>query len=131
LRLGFKNFSMDQFGVQRPPLKRIARTPEPPRVLMGQSAEAAVQPESGRDRRTAMWMGATVKNTVGMGEISASGLPGEVGVLLLGVPLGSRAASFGLREGDVVLVLPDQGQVRITIWRQQNEATIEVDTPIR
>ena len=145
LRLGFQNFPMDQFGVQWPPLKRIARTPELPRLQTAQST----QPESTRDPRPAVWMGATVKNIVGMGEVSASGLPGEIGVLLQDVPPDSRAATAGLRVGNVILkiagkptdslaalqqitaALPATGRVRITIWRQQKEANIEVEAPVR
>ena len=32
LKLGFVNFPMDQFGVQKPELKAIARTPEMPKI---------------------------------------------------------------------------------------------------
>src|SRR5207244_10438349 len=32
------------------------------------------------------WRGPTMRNVVGMGEVSASGLPGEAGVLVLAVP---------------------------------------------
>ena len=32
LALGFKNFAMDQFGVQKPALKAIARTPTMPKL---------------------------------------------------------------------------------------------------
>jgi S1-C subfamily serine protease len=57
----------------------------------------------------------------------------------------SRAATAGLRAGDVILkiadkptdslaalqqitaALPATGRVRITIWRQQKEANIEVE----
>ena len=145
LRLGFQNFPMDQFGVQWPRLKRIARTPELPRLQTAQST----QPESTRDPRPAAWMGATVKNIVGLGEVSASGLPGEIGVLLMDVPPASRAATAGLRVGDVILrlagksadslaalkqitaALPATGHVHITIWRQQKEAIIEVEAPVR
>jgi len=49
-----------------------------------------------------------VKNIVGMGEVSAWGLPGEAGVLVLDVPQASRAAAAGLRKGDVVLRLDDK-----------------------
>ncbi|MGA2618375.1 MAG: hypothetical protein ABSF26_12250 [Thermoguttaceae bacterium] len=31
LKLGFVNFPMDQFGVRKPELKAIARTPEMPK----------------------------------------------------------------------------------------------------
>jgi hypothetical protein len=38
LQLGFQNFPMDQFGVQWPKLKNIARTPELPRLDAAQPA---------------------------------------------------------------------------------------------
>jgi S1-C subfamily serine protease len=44
-----------------------------------------------------------VKNVTGLGEVSASGLPGEVGVLVLTVPAQSEAAGMGLRVGDAIL----------------------------
>ncbi len=43
LKLGFVNFPMDQFGVQKPELKAIARTPEMPRLVA-----AAGPPSRGR-----------------------------------------------------------------------------------
>src|SRR6266849_304554 len=80
LRLGFQNFRMDQFGVQWPKLKRIARTPELPRLDAAQPAPSRLPPfaatatlQSGRDPRPSTWLGASVKNIVGMGEVSASG----------------------------------------------------------
>jgi S1-C subfamily serine protease len=89
---------MDQFGVQAPKLKAIARTPQLP---AGGGQPSALQ--SVRDGRSVTWRGATVRNVVGMGEVSASGLPGEVGVLVLAVPPQTPAAALGLRQGDVIL----------------------------
>ena len=80
LALGFKNFAMDQFGVQKPQLRAIARQPR----LPGLSASAPETPK--RDARVVNWLGAKVKNVVGMGEVSAGGLPGEVGVVILEAP---------------------------------------------
>src|SRR5258708_26081887 len=70
LKLGFKNFPMDQFGVQAPKLKAIARTPQLPGGVQPST------PQSARDGRSVTWRGATVKNVVGMGEVSACGLAG-------------------------------------------------------
>ena len=98
LSLGFVNFPMDQFGVQTPKLKAIARTPQ----LPGAGVVAATN-ASQRDARTVIWRGASVKNVTGLGEVSASGLPGEVGVLVLTVPAQSEAAGMGLRVGDAIL----------------------------
>jgi hypothetical protein len=145
LQLGFKNFPMDQFGVEWPKLKRIARTPEMPRLDEAQPATL----QSGRDPRPSIWLGASVRNIVGMGEVSASGLPGEAGILVLDVPQTSRAAAAGLRKGDVVQRLggkaadtlrdlqrlsaesPAFGTVNITIWRGQREITLEAEAPVR
>jgi hypothetical protein len=145
LQLGFQNFPMDQFGVEWPKLKRIARTPELPRLEAAQPATL----QSGRDPGLSTWLGASVKNIVGMGEVSASGLPGEAGILVLDVPQASRAAAAGLRKGDVVLRLdgkpadtirnlerlsaesPAFGTVHVTIWRSQREMTLVTEAPLR
>ncbi|NDJ13536.1 MAG: PDZ domain-containing protein [Acidobacteriia bacterium] len=145
LQLGFKNFPMDQFGVQWPALKRIARTPELP-IL---NAPQPTTLQSTRDARPATWLGATVKNIVGIGEVSASGLPDETGVLIVEVPASSRAAAAGLRKGDVVLKLagkptatlqalqrlsqetPALGTVTVTVWRGQKELNLEAAGPVR
>jgi hypothetical protein len=135
LKLGFVNFPMDQFGVQTPKLKAIARTPELPGVTAAQPATL----QSGRDRRTATWRGATVRNVVGLGEVSASGLPGEVGVLVVTVPPQSPAAALGLRQSDVILKIGDQATntlddlltvsnwaagSRMTVFRDQHEVML-------
>ena len=41
LKLGFVNFPMDQFGVQKPELKAIARTPEMPKLSRARRRRAA------------------------------------------------------------------------------------------
>jgi hypothetical protein len=144
LELGFQNFPMDQFGVQWPKLKGIARTPELPRL----DGVPPATLQSGRDPRPSIWLGASVRNIVGMGEVSASGLPGEAGIMVLDVPQTSRGAAAGLRKGDVVLRLdgkavdtlrdlqrlsaewPAFGTVNITIWRGQREMTLVAEAPV-
>ena len=129
LKLGFVNFAMDQFGVQAPKLKTIARTPQ----LPGSGSAQAATLQSGRDGRTATWRGATVRNVVGLGEVSAAGLPGEAGVVVLSVAPQSEAATLGLRQGDVILKLAGtdtpalddllriSGGNRVTVFRNQHE----------
>ena len=132
LELGFVNFAMDQFGVQAPNLKTIARTPQLPESDPAQAATL----QSGRDGRTATWRGATVRNVVGLGEVSAAGLPGEVGVVVLSVAPQSEAATLGLRQGDVILKLAgtdtpalddllriSEGN-RVTVFRNQHETIL-------
>jgi hypothetical protein len=93
---GFQNFPTDQFGVMRPDLHAQARTPD--------MSDVAPQnpPQSGRDDAVHSWMGARIKNIVGMGEVSAYGLPDEVGVLLTDVS-SSSSKDAGLQKGDVIL----------------------------
>ncbi len=96
LSLGFVNFPMDRFGVQRPALKALARTP----VLPGQKPVGASQ---ARNITPRSWLGASVRNVADMGERSALGLPGVAGVLVLEVPADSALARSGLQKGDVIL----------------------------
>lgn len=98
LKLGFKNFPMDNFGVQKPSLKAIARTP----ALPGASERSATL-ESKRDGKIVEWLGAKVKNVTGLGEVSAAGLPGEIGIRVQEVAPGSPADKAGLKAHDVIL----------------------------
>ncbi|MHB8524251.1 MAG: PDZ domain-containing protein [Limisphaerales bacterium] len=97
LALGFVNFPMDQFGVQKPALKAIARTP----VLPGPTQDAATT--AGRGSRSRAWLGARVRNIADEGEMSAFGLPGVAGVLILEVPPDSAPMKAGLKKNDVIL----------------------------
>jgi hypothetical protein len=101
LALGFRNFPMDQFGVTKPALRAIARTPS-----FGErgSAKAAAPV----DDQVVEWLGAKVKNVTTEGERSAAGLPEVAGVLLVDVPTESPAALAGLRKMDVVTELNKQ-----------------------
>jgi hypothetical protein len=96
LALGFKNFPMDQFGATNPELKAIARTPELPQAEIPSAASA-------RAAAPVTWLGAKVRNIVNEGEMSAFGLPGVTGVLVLEVPAESSLAKAGLQKNDVIL----------------------------
>jgi hypothetical protein len=138
---GFVNFLMDNFGVRVPKLKAIARTPKLP--VPGQAV--STDPKSSRDPKSASWMGAKIKNVIGLGEISAAGLPGEIGVRLEEVPAGSLAAQAGLRAGDIILKVNGKnahsladfqrewraasGKVKLDIWREQRAQTLEIAAP--
>jgi hypothetical protein len=95
LKIGFKNFPMNDFGVESPELRRLARQPQ-----IGNGREATVAPESSR-----LWLGAQIKSVQSPEEVSATGLPRAEGVLLLEVADPSAAANAGLRRMDVVLAL--------------------------
>ena len=98
--------------------------------------------KSRRDARITEWFGAKVKNVIGLGEVSAAGLPGEVGVSLLEVPAGSAAAKAGLLVGDVILKCAGRptnsvadlqrrwseasGKVKLEVWRGQKSIVLEV-----
>jgi hypothetical protein len=139
LTLGFKNFPMDQFGVTDPRLRALARTPFASAARPAPQTQAVV-----RDPAPRGFLGARVKNIIGQGEVSAYGLPGEVGVLLIQVPAGSVADKGGLKEGDVILRGHGQEisslddlfkvmgstakgtKVTLDLWRLQRPASAEV-----
>ena len=94
LKLGFKNFPMDRFGVKKPSLKAIARTPEIPPM----QAETKK-----RGPATGEWLGARLQE-LGSGAFSAYGIAKDAGgVALIEVPKGSAAARAGLKSGDLLL----------------------------
>jgi hypothetical protein len=97
LALGFVNFAMDQFGVQKAELKAIARTP----VLPPQEA-VAVRVAS-RDTTPHDWFGAKVRDIADEGEMSAFGLPRVTGVVVLEAQADSSLVKAGLQKNDVIL----------------------------
>jgi len=135
LKLGFVNFAMNRFGVQKPELKAIARTPELPQIKA--SAPRAVTRAAG----PVTWLGAHVRNITGEGEMSAFGLPGVTGVLVLEVPAESPLAQAGLRKNDVIRSVnsekaadtaalvkqaPAGSSLKLGISRDQKEMVVEV-----
>ncbi|MCE9547479.1 MAG: PDZ domain-containing protein [Planctomycetia bacterium] len=128
MKLGFKNFAMDQFGVQKPELKVIAKEPS-----FGIGREAT----SRRDGRTRDWLGVKVKNIVGQGEISAYGTAGERGVLVVAIGDENPLAKAGLQKEDVILqvdgkatdsvqeLLRIQKPARAKVWRKQMNVEIQ------
>jgi hypothetical protein len=96
LALGFVNFPMDQFGVQKPELKAIARVPVLP---LAPRLSAAVAP---RERPSSAWLGATVRDIVDDAEMSAFGI-GSKAVLVVTVSAESALAKSGVQKGDVIL----------------------------
>jgi len=104
LKLGFVNFPMDQFGVKKPELKAIARTPEISRIGKPDRPTRKVQYVKPVNYA---WQ-ATVRDIVGLGDRSAYGLPDECGVLLVNVPAASQAAKAGLQMDDVIIACNGQ-----------------------
>jgi S1-C subfamily serine protease len=108
LKLGFKNFPMDRFGVKKASLKAIAHTPEIPPM---QAEKKKLSPATGE------WLGARLQN-LGEEAFSAYGIAKDAGgVALIEVPKDSAAARAGLETGDLLLQINGQrvekvGQVR-------------------
>lgn len=142
LALGFRNFPMDQFGVQKPSLKAIARTPVFP------AAKAPPVAAGTGSAKRFDWMGATIKTLSSREEASAVGVSAEVGgVLILEVKPGSRAARFGLKPMDLIqtfqwkpvrtlaelqaLLNDTTGSAEVGLRRQQLGASVQMDAPIQ
>ncbi len=120
LALGFVNFPMDQFGVRKPELKAIARTPQLP------GAAAPTRVAITRAAELATWLGATLRNIRDEGEMSAFGLPGVTGVLVLEVPADSALAKTGLRKNDVILSVNGEKTEDTAAFLRQSAAVSSV-----
>ena len=119
LALGFMNFPMDQFGVQKPELKAIARTP-----VLPLPKGVAAAPRT-RDITPRAWLGASVRSIADEGEMSAFGLPGVTGVLVLAVPTNSPLAHAGLQANDVILSVNEDKTLDVpTLLRQCPSLTL-------
>ncbi|WP_346238011.1 peptide-binding protein [Niabella insulamsoli] len=93
LKIGFKNFRMDSFGVQKPALKKIAQHPQLPELLISSEKAAADQ--------TVSFLGGWIKSVNGLGDRSAFGLPDETGVIV--VQTGNKLlAASSLQPNDVI-----------------------------
>ena len=96
LAIGFKNFPMDRFGVKKPALKAIARTPEIPRMQSPRAAPAA------HTAGMMEWLGGHWQELEGE-TFSAYGISKEQGGLVLAsARKKSTAALAGLKVGDVL-----------------------------
>ena len=135
LEVGFKNFDMNQFGVTLPRLRKMARTPELPEILIS----------SGSDKgSTTLWHKARIKNVETLGEQSATGLKDMNGVLVLSVDKASELGQSGLLANDVILAIDGKevknvaelieaernakncNGFKMNIWRNQSPESIEV-----
>ena len=102
LLTGFKNFPMDQFGVKKPALKAIAKTPDIPQVKAGPAQQAAPVAEAKTPAAPPCWLGATLHGLEGE-EFSAFGVSkDDGGVQLVEVPAGSAAAKAGFQTNDLI-----------------------------
>jgi hypothetical protein len=116
LKLGFKNFPMDRFGVKKPSLRAIARTPEIPPM----QAETKKCPPA-----TGEWLGARLQD-LGSEAFSAYGITKAAGgVALIVVPRGSVAPRAGLLTGDLLLQINGN---RVEKVGQVQRLTAQFDT---
>jgi hypothetical protein len=140
LALGFVNFPMDSFGVTSGHLKKLA----PVVKLPGANGADTATPLARRDGTVVVWQGAQVKNVVGLTDISAAGLPEEIGVIVVG-DAGKSALlkRYGVQNDDVILKwgdvpVPDLAALRraaekipapaeLQIWRQQHPLTLRLN----
>ncbi|MGJ8632714.1 MAG: PDZ domain-containing protein [Luteolibacter sp.] len=136
LEIGFKNFPMDQFGVKKPSLKAIARTPEIPPLRQGRV-------KGGKNAaNSTKWLGATLTELSGE-EFSAFGVSKEEGgVAITDISVISAAAKAGLKESDLIQGLDDRmiknvkqfnrviavakGEVKLKVVRDQKAIEIKV-----
>jgi hypothetical protein len=95
LELGFINFSMNEFGVTKPKLKRLTKQPTFTKQLF---TEMISDPNV-----ITGWFGANLKKISGLNERSATGMKDEEGVYITQIEAGSIAEKFGLKKGDVIL----------------------------
>lgn len=100
LKLGFKNFPMDQFGVKKPSLKAIAAVPS--FVPKSHKATAPARKPTVVTPLVQVWLGASLRDLNGE-DFSAFGVSKEEGgIALASVPKASAAANGGLKEGDLI-----------------------------
>ncbi|MBL7223636.1 MAG: PDZ domain-containing protein [Candidatus Brocadiae bacterium] len=144
LELGFKNFPMDQFGVRRPKLKKMARTPPLPGTLAAAAIRSGGWGRKYSSPKSAHWLGARVRNIELRGEMSALGLGDSNGVWIADVPQASRAHEAGLRENDVIRAVNGEavknlgafadvygkhsraGAVTLDLWRDQAKHSLKI-----
>jgi hypothetical protein len=97
LKVGFGNFLMSRFGVKKPSLKAIAKSPVIPALESGQPKSV-----TGASTFTEVWLGATLHGIEGE-EFSAFGTVKEDGgVQLVTGPQGSAAMKAGLLQNDLI-----------------------------
>ncbi|HFK5555110.1 TPA: right-handed parallel beta-helix repeat-containing protein [Elizabethkingia anophelis] len=135
LRIGFKNFPMDQFGVQIPRLKQMAARPELPKLISIN--------ENNKSIASIDFLNATIKSVEGLGERSAFGLPDENGGIIVKLDSNSPLKKAGLQEKDVIRMMDGteikkasdllnvyqsskwKGQVKVEVMR--NQQTLQVN----
>lgn len=124
LNVGFKNFPINDFGVTKASLRKMADKVELP-VLLNAALEKELQ--------ETVWLGAKIRNVNGLGDRSAFGLPDEKGVILVEIPASSILSKSKLQAGDVIRTANKEeagNVVRLEAIRQQYNWTGKLDLEI-
>jgi acetyl esterase/lipase len=137
LKVGFKNFAMNKFGVQKESFRKIAKTPEIP--VFKDASEKKGNP-------IVAWLRNNIKSVESEQEQSAYGLNSPEGVVILRVWKHSPAAqNNGIKKGDVILqangkkiksvqdffqinVANKKDELVIVVMRNQKEKEITIKT---
>ena len=136
LKIGFKNFDMDKFGVQYGKLKAIAFQPELPVFVL----------QSEHNKETVYnWLGAVLKNMSTEGERSATGIDRVRGIIIISTEDNSPLKKAGIAPNDVLLKYDNVetnnwrdfqkevskskkgSQIKLTIFRNQKEEIITIN----
>jgi hypothetical protein len=133
MKMGWNNFPMNEFGVQKPELKKLAKTPEIPVIINTSKNKGG----------TIDFYGGQIKSIETDGEVSATGMHDKVGVLIVAVPIFGKAPDFHFNKGDVILKINETAvndinyflenenvfdtiKVNsITVWRNQKEVVLK------
>ena len=134
-KIGWVNFPMDEFGVQKPSLKAIAKTPEIPEIELTADEEIP----------GVEYMGGVVKNIVNDGEKSAAGLPDYKGAKIVKELTKGIFSVVKLQDDDVVLKMDNEDINNIDdfisrvngdkvyktmhVWRYQKMIVLELPDP--
>ncbi len=140
LKLGFKNFPMDQFGVTSPRLRALARVPAFP-------SKEKIAPAPSAAQKLRDWQGAKLRELEEM-EFSALQISeSDKGVIVAECPANSAAYKMGIRAKDFIQIVDDKAvhnigeflgvtsaltpskNVKVKIWRELKATTIDVSFP--
>lgn len=135
--LGFINFPMDRFGVKEARLKKLAKTPDVPVLVM-------LSRNYSSENKVVEWLGAQLKNIETKEEKSASGLSEVAGTIIVQIENGSIAEREGLLAGDVIIKAEETqiktntdllkvyqeiawtAKINLVVFRNQSEKAIKV-----
>ena len=140
--IGFENFPMDRFGVRKPSLKAIAKTPAFPDTAIDPDPTPATAPAD--QPAATVWLGATLGEPKG-DTLSSYGVAFDSGGVAIGKirPNSPLGAAEGLREGDLIQGLNGSriasiadlrkvvggihnGSMELKVIRSQKEETVKL-----